>query len=140
EAAVAGDDDRAAFVAARDQREEQVGGLALQRQVADLVDDQQPVAVQAPEFVVEAVAVLGLLEAVDPLLRGGEQGPMPGLAGLDRQRGREVALAGAGRVGVELLMLWIRCRSGCGWWRRLVGCAGSSLRFSGGGRRTLRRR
>jgi hypothetical protein len=37
-AAVAGDDDRAAFVAAGDQREEQVGGLAFQRQVADLVD------------------------------------------------------------------------------------------------------
>ena len=58
EAAVAGDDDRAAFVAAGDQRDEQVGGLAFQRQVADLVDDQQPVAIQATEFVVEAVAVL----------------------------------------------------------------------------------
>src|SRR5215203_6689754 len=66
EAAVAGDDDRAAFVAAGDQREEQVRGLALEWEVADLVDDQQPVAVQAPQFVVEAVAVLGLLEAVDP--------------------------------------------------------------------------
>ena len=42
EAAVAGDDDRAAFVAARDQREEQVRGLALEREVADLVDDEQP--------------------------------------------------------------------------------------------------
>ena len=40
EAAVAGDDDRAAFVAARDEREEQVGGLAFERQVADLVDDR----------------------------------------------------------------------------------------------------
>ena len=39
EAAVAGDDDRAAFVAAGDQREQQVGGLAFERQVADLVDD-----------------------------------------------------------------------------------------------------
>jgi hypothetical protein len=38
EAAVAGEDDRAAFVAARDEREEQVGGLAFQRQVADLID------------------------------------------------------------------------------------------------------
>jgi len=28
-AAVGGDDDRAAFIAARDEREEQVGGLAL---------------------------------------------------------------------------------------------------------------
>src|SRR5215204_4154674 len=57
-AAVAGDDDRAAFVAARDQREEQVRRLALEREVADLVDDQQPVAIEAAQFVVEAVAVL----------------------------------------------------------------------------------
>ena len=48
EAAVAGDDDRAAFVAARDEREEQVGGLAFERQVADLVDDEQAVALEAP--------------------------------------------------------------------------------------------
>jgi hypothetical protein len=33
EAAVAGDDDRAAFVAARDEGEEQVGGLAFQWEV-----------------------------------------------------------------------------------------------------------
>ena len=38
EPAVAGDDDRTAFVATRDQREQQVRGLAFQRQVADLVD------------------------------------------------------------------------------------------------------
>src|SRR4051794_30222154 len=59
EAAVAGDDDRAAFVAARDQREEQVRRLALQRQVADFVDDQQPVALEAAQFLVEVVAVSG---------------------------------------------------------------------------------
>jgi hypothetical protein len=44
EAAVAGDDDRAAFVAACDEREEQVRGLALQREIANLVDDDQRVA------------------------------------------------------------------------------------------------
>jgi hypothetical protein len=48
EAAVAGDDDRAAFVAAGDQGEEQIGRLAFEREVADLVDDQQAVALQAP--------------------------------------------------------------------------------------------
>jgi hypothetical protein len=91
EAAVAGDDDRAAFVAAGDEREQQVGGLALQGEVADLVDDEQPVEVQASQLVVEAVAVLGAFEAVDPLLGGGEQGAVAGLAGLDGQRGREEA-------------------------------------------------
>ena len=52
EAAVAGDDDRAAFVAACDQGEEQVRGLALEREVADLVDDDQAVALDPSEFVV----------------------------------------------------------------------------------------
>ncbi len=33
EAAVAGDDDRAVFIAARDEGEEQVGGLAFEGQV-----------------------------------------------------------------------------------------------------------
>ena len=97
EAAVAGDDDRAAFVAAGDQREEQVGRLALQRQVADLVDDEQAVALQAPQLGVERVAVLGAFEAVDPLLGGRERDSVPGLAGLDGQRDRQMGLAGAGR-------------------------------------------
>src|SRR4051794_23286959 len=57
EAAVAGDDDRAAFVAPGDEGEEQVRGLALEWEVADLVDDDQAVALDASEFVVEGVAV-----------------------------------------------------------------------------------
>ena len=88
EASVAGDDDRAAFVAARDEREEQVRGLPFEREVADLVDDEQAVALQPSQLAVERVAVLGLLEAVDPLLRGRERDAVAGLAGLDRQRDR----------------------------------------------------
>src|SRR5207247_7336592 len=68
EAAVRGDDDRAAFVAAGDEREEQVGGLALQGEVADLVDDQQVVTLEPAELLLELVAVLRLLESADPLL------------------------------------------------------------------------
>jgi len=41
EALVAGDDDRAALVTARDQLEEQVGALAIDRQIADLVDQEK---------------------------------------------------------------------------------------------------
>src|SRR3954454_23616285 len=87
-AAVAGEDDRAAFVAARDKREEQVRGLAFQRQVADLVNDQEAVTLEASQFVVERAAVLSLLEAVDPLLCGRERDAVPVLAGLDRERDR----------------------------------------------------
>jgi hypothetical protein len=59
ERAVGGDDDRAAFVAARDEREQQVGGLALERQAADLVDHQWAVAFQAPEFLLKLVPFVG---------------------------------------------------------------------------------
>src|SRR5215212_5896430 len=92
-----GDDDRAAFVAARDQREEQVRGLALERQVAGLVDDQQPGALETLEFVSEVVAVLGGFQARDPLLHGRERDAMAGLAGLIAS-----AIAGAS----------CRCRAG----------------------------
>ena len=98
EAAVAGDDDRPALVAARDEGEEQVRGLAFEWEVADLVDDDQAVALDASEFVVEGVAVLRGFEAVDPLLGGRERDAVSGLAGLDCQRDREVALAGPGRA------------------------------------------
>ena len=50
-----------------------------------------------PEFVVQGVAVLRLLEAVDPLLGGRERDAVPGLAGLDAQGDRQVGLASAGR-------------------------------------------
>ncbi len=41
EGLVAGDDQRGAFVAGRDEREHQVGGLGVEGDVADLVDDEQ---------------------------------------------------------------------------------------------------
>jgi hypothetical protein len=91
EAAVAGDDDRALFVASGDEREDQVRGLAFERQVADLVDDEQAVAVQAPQLGVQRVAVLGLLEAVDPLLCGRECDAVAGQAGADRDGDRQEA-------------------------------------------------
>ena len=40
---------------------------------------------------------MGGVKAVDPLLGGRERDAVPGLAGLDRQRDREVRLAGARR-------------------------------------------
>ena len=128
-----GDDDRATSVATRDQGEEQIRGLTLEGQIADLVDDQEAVALQSSQLGVQRVAVLGLLEPVDPLLGGCERDAVPGLAGLDRQRDRQLRLAGAGRVGVELLMLLIRCRSACGSSGRRASFAVSSSRSWAGG-------
>jgi hypothetical protein len=93
---VAGDDQRCAFVAGGDELEEQVGGLVLERDVADLVDDQQWVAAQPPQFVLQAAGGVVVGEAVDPLGCGGEQDPVSGLAGADRDSGGQVGLAGAG--------------------------------------------
>ena len=94
---VGGDDQRGSFVAGGDELEEQVGGLGLEGDVADFVDDEQRVAAQADQFVLEASAVVGLGEPGDPLGGGGEQDAVPGLAGADSEPDGEVGLAGAGR-------------------------------------------
>ena len=41
ETLIAGDDERAALITARHQLKEQVGALAVDRQIANLIDDQQ---------------------------------------------------------------------------------------------------
>ncbi len=75
----------------------EVGRLAFERQVADLVDDQQVVALEAAQLGFELVAVLCLLEPRDPFLRGREGDAVAALAGFQAERDREVRLAGAGR-------------------------------------------
>jgi hypothetical protein len=140
EAAVAGDDDRAAFVAARDEREEQVGRLPFEWQVADFVDDEQVVALEPTQLRLELVAVLRGVQSRDPFLGGGEGDPVAVLAGLERKRGREVGLAGAGRVGVALLTLLIGCRNASASRMRRATCAMSSSRCSAGAPSTVRRR
>jgi hypothetical protein len=57
---VAGDDQAGAFVAAADEHEHQVGGLGVERDVADLVTDQQRVALEPAQLVVEAALALGV--------------------------------------------------------------------------------
>ena len=96
EAAIARDDHRAALVAAGDESEEQVGGLALERQVADLVDDDHVVALDPSELQLELVTVLRLLQARDPLLGGLKQDAVAALAGLQRERDRKMGLTRAG--------------------------------------------
>jgi hypothetical protein len=46
EGQVAGQDQRRVFVAGRHELEEQVRGVLFEREVADFVDDDQPVAAQ----------------------------------------------------------------------------------------------
>jgi hypothetical protein len=63
---VAGDDQAGAFVAGGDELEEQVGGLGLERDVADFVDDQERVAAQPGQLGLQPPGVVGVGEAGDP--------------------------------------------------------------------------
>ena len=93
-----GDDDRGAFVAGGDELEEQVGGFGFEGDVADFVDDDERVAAEAAELVMEPAVAVGGGEAVDPFGGGGEDDAVAGLAGADGQADGEVGLAGAGRA------------------------------------------
>jgi hypothetical protein len=62
---VAGNDDRTSLVATRDQLEEQIGALAIDRQVADLVADQELRLSQQLEPLVELALGQGLAQRGD---------------------------------------------------------------------------
>ena len=49
--------------------------------------------------------MVGVGEPVDPFGGGGEQHPVPGLAGADREAGGQVGLAGAGRAEEDHVLL-----------------------------------
>jgi site-specific DNA recombinase len=91
---VAGDDQARPLISAGHQLEEQVCRFGFERDVAHLVDDQARVAAEADEFILQPACVMGGGEPVDPLARGREQHPMPGLAGTDRQTRREMRFPG----------------------------------------------
>jgi hypothetical protein len=67
-------------------------------QVADLVDDDQPVAAEPGELCWQPADAVGFGEAGDPVDRGGEQNAVAVMGGDDPEGGGEVGLAGAGRA------------------------------------------
>jgi hypothetical protein len=74
-------DQAGAFIAGGHELEEQVRRFGLERDVADLVDDQQRQPAELDELVLEPSGVVGLSETGDPFCGGGEQGAVPGLTG-----------------------------------------------------------
>jgi hypothetical protein len=95
EGQVGGDDQAAAFVALGEDLEDELGGAVGQREVAELVDDDELGAGVTGNDAGELAAALGFLEFVGEPGEGGEADAAALLAGADRQGGREHRLAGA---------------------------------------------
>ena len=95
---VAGDDHRRALVAAGDEHEHQARGLGVERDVADLVADQQRDPLQPVELRVELALTLRIGQHGDPFGRGAKQHALAGEARADPQGDAEMCLAGPGRV------------------------------------------
>jgi hypothetical protein len=119
---VGGHDQAAAFVSFGEDLEDELGGAVGQRQVAQLVQADEFGAGVAANDACELAAAVGFLQFVRESGERGEPDAAALLAGADRQGDREVRLAGPRRVGVALLIVLARCRSGCDWWRRRAGC------------------
>ena len=90
ESFVAGQDDAAAFVAAADQLEHHVRRGPVQRQVANLVQDEDDGAEVGLEFLGEPAGGLGDAQLADGLIQAGEVDRVAGRAGRDGQGDGEV--------------------------------------------------
>jgi hypothetical protein len=97
EALVARDDEAGPLVATDQEPEEQAGLLAGQRQVAELIEDQDPRVGELLEDPLQAILVAGADEPPHQRLQGEEQHRVPGLDGLDAEGDGQGRLADAGR-------------------------------------------
>src|SRR3546814_5629256 len=82
-------DHGAAFIAGVDQLEEQVAAAWDDRQVADLVDDQQGRSAEEADALRQTTLALGAGELAEQLGEGAEVDAAPGLHGLDAERSEE---------------------------------------------------
>jgi hypothetical protein len=95
-ATVGSEDHGALFVAGVDELEEQVAAAGGNRQVADLVDDEQRTAAQEADFLAQRALALGLGEDGDEVGKRDEVDTLTGANGFNGERGGEVGFAGAG--------------------------------------------
>ena len=94
---VGGQDDRPALIARGHHLEEKVGGVLVDGQVAELVDDEDVGPGEGAQLLVERGVALRRRQLVDDLHRGAEEHAVSSLAGGDAKGDREVALAETGR-------------------------------------------
>ena len=97
EAAVRGQDHGAFLVAGVDQLEEQVGAAGGDRQVADLVDDEQRGARVEADLLGQSPLAFGLVQRRDQIGQGGAVDASAGLHRRDAERCGQMTLPGARR-------------------------------------------
>src|ERR1700722_4305917 len=95
--AVGGEDHGALFVPGIDELEEQMSAARNDRQVADLVDDQEHEAAEEPDLLTQAALAFGLGKYTDEVGEGGEVDAAAGFDRLNAERHAQVTFAGAGR-------------------------------------------
>jgi NAD(P)-dependent dehydrogenase (short-subunit alcohol dehydrogenase family) len=100
EAAVRSEDHRAFLVAGVDKLEEQIAAALHDRQVTDLVDDEKGGAGEEPQTLAQRAFAFGLCEGGDDVGERGERDALSSLHGLDRERRREMALAGTAKGSI----------------------------------------
>ena len=96
-AAVGGEDHRAFLVARVDELEEQIAAAVSDRQVADLVDDEERRSAEPADAFAQLALALGLGEGTDDIGQGGEVDAAAGFDSLDAECHGEMGFAGAGR-------------------------------------------
>jgi len=96
--AIAGDQHAAALVAARHQLEEQMRRIGLERQVAELIHDQQLGLGEMPQALLDPALGLGLGELRHQARGGDKEHRVAGQDRLAAERYRQVCLADAGRA------------------------------------------
>src|SRR5947208_588512 len=101
EALIARQDDRAPLVAAGDELEEEIGAVAVDRDVADLVDDQQRRLGEELQTLVEPILAERLAERGDQPGRRREERADALRTRREPERDREVRLPHAGRTEQE---------------------------------------
>jgi site-specific DNA recombinase len=95
---VRGHDHRRTLIAGGHEREHQVRGLRVERDVADLVTDDQRDPAEGGELVLEPPLALGVLQSGDPLGGGLKPDAVPREARADRDRDRQMRFPGTGRA------------------------------------------
>ena len=97
EAAIGREDHRAAFVACGDELEEQITAAGHDRQVADLVDDQQRGPGKEPDAFMQSTFALGAGKLTEQIGQCAEIDAAACLHRLDTERDRQVAFSRAWR-------------------------------------------